>query len=66
MSIPDIDPEWSINTLLERHPAVLPFLNSYCIDTCCGGTVALREVSVRHKIELAKLLEALASAADAP
>ncbi|HVT37990.1 MAG TPA: hypothetical protein VHE78_03020 [Gemmatimonadaceae bacterium] len=65
MSNPDIDAAWSIDTLLERHPALFPVLSAYGIDTCCGGPLAIREVSARHKIELATLLDALARATQA-
>ena len=54
-----IDSAWSINTLLEHYPETKSVLDTYHIDTCCGGALPIQEVSVRHKIDLAVLVDAL-------
>lgn len=60
-----VDSSWSINTLLEHYPQVKPVLDTYHIDTCCGGALPIEEVAVRHKIDLAVLVEALERSAKA-
>jgi len=54
-----VDSSWSINTLLEHYPETKSVLDTYHIDTCCGGALPIQEVSVRHKIDLAVLVDAL-------
>ena len=60
-----VDSSWSINTLLEHYPQAKPVLDTYHIDTCCGGALPIEEVAVRHKIDLAVLVEALERSAKA-
>jgi iron-sulfur cluster repair protein YtfE (RIC family) len=60
-----VDSLWSINTLLEHYPQVKPVLDTYHIDTCCGGALPIEEVAVRHKIDLTVLVEALERSAKA-
>ena len=60
-----VDSSWSINTLLEHYPQTKPVLDTYHIDTCCGGALPIEEVAVKHKIDLAVLVEALEQSAKA-
>ena len=60
-----VDSSWSINTLLEHYPETKSVLDTYHIDTCCGGALPIEEVAVRHKIDLAVLVEALERSAKA-
>jgi regulator of cell morphogenesis and NO signaling len=60
-----VDPAWSINTLLERYPQAISVINANGIDTCCGGTLPIQEVALRHKMDLVALLSALDQVASA-
>jgi iron-sulfur cluster repair protein YtfE (RIC family) len=52
----------TINELVARAPEVLPVLQRYGIDTCCGGSLSLETVAERHRLELSELLSALQEA----
>ena len=60
-TIIDIDPAWSINELLRRHPAAGRVLNALGIDSCCGGAASLRETARADDIELDTLITAIAA-----
>lgn len=49
----------TINELVARAPEVLPVLQRYGIDTCCGGSLSLAVVAERHQFDLATLLSDL-------
>jgi iron-sulfur cluster repair protein YtfE (RIC family) len=49
----------TINELVARAPRVLPVLQRYGIDTCCGGALPLATVAERHGLDLAALVAAL-------
>ena len=58
-----ISPERTINEVVQSHPRVLPILNGYGLDTCCGGPLSLSEAARRHNVDLDELLSALERAA---
>jgi iron-sulfur cluster repair protein YtfE (RIC family) len=59
-----IDPEATLNQLVEAEPKVLPVLHRYGLDTCCGGGLPLREAARRHELPLDDFLAELGVAAE--
>jgi regulator of cell morphogenesis and NO signaling len=59
-----IDPEWSVHETIRRHPATRAVIESYGMDTCCGGGVSLREAAHRDDIDLDRLRRELQGAID--
>jgi iron-sulfur cluster repair protein YtfE (RIC family) len=53
------DPKLTVNELLRRHPAVLPVLNGFGVDSCCGGSESLAQAAHSAQIPLDALLAAL-------
>jgi iron-sulfur cluster repair protein YtfE (RIC family) len=56
---PGINPEETINDLVARRPELMPVLQRFGFDLCCGGGLALREAAERHDVPLEGLLFAL-------
>ena len=54
-----LDTRLTVNELLLRHPAVLPVLNAFGVDTCCGGHESLVEAARSSRIPLEALTAAL-------
>jgi iron-sulfur cluster repair protein YtfE (RIC family) len=54
-----LDPRLSVNELLRRHPAALPVLNAFGIDSCCGGAESLVVAAQSAKIPLGALMAGL-------
>jgi regulator of cell morphogenesis and NO signaling len=54
-----IDPNWSINELLRRHPETVGVFNAFGIDSCCGGGAALFEAAYRDGADPEALLHEL-------
>jgi iron-sulfur cluster repair protein YtfE (RIC family) len=59
-----IDPEATLNQLVEAEPKVLPVLHRYGLDTCCGGALPVREAARRHELSLEEFLTELGLAAE--
>jgi regulator of cell morphogenesis and NO signaling len=57
-----IDPEQTINEVVQKNPQTLRVLNGYGLDTCCGGPLSLTEAARRHGLDLRELLTALEGA----
>ncbi len=57
----DIDPDWSVNELLARIPTAARVLNSFGIDTCCGGGDSLAKAAREGQLDLDVLLTAIAT-----
>ncbi len=57
-----IDPGETINDLVARRPELMPVLQSFGFDLCCGGALSLREAAEHHDVSLPTLLTALAGA----
>lgn len=55
----DLNASETINELVARAPQVLPVLQQYGIDTCCGGSLSLEVVAERHQLDLVQLLSEL-------
>ncbi len=60
-----IGPETTILELVESHPTLRPKLQARGIDTCCGGSLSLRQVAAVRGIPLDEILSALGASADA-
>ena len=58
-----IDPDWSVNTTIQRFPSTIAVFNEYGVDACCGGAATLREAALEAGVALDQLLDALESAA---
>ena len=54
-----IDPEWTINDLLQRAPASATVLNAFGVDTCCGGGNTIDEAAGEAGLDAAELIAAL-------
>lgn len=55
-------PDQTLNEIVARNPQSLPVLNSWGLDTCCGGGLSLRESARRHNLDLEAILVSLAAA----
>lgn len=51
----------TLNTLVARYPRVLPVLQRFGLDTCCGGALPLRVAAQHHDLDAAEVLAALQS-----
>ena len=51
----------TINDLLLRYPSVVPVLNGFGIDSCCGGAKPLGEVIEGHRLDADLLLGEIAA-----
>ena len=54
----------TINDLVLRYPSVLPVLNDFGIDSCCGGGNPLGEVIERHRLDPDILVGEIAAIAE--
>ncbi len=54
----------TLNTLVALHPAALPVLQRFGLDTCCGGALPLRTAAEHHQLDLAELVRALRAEID--
>lgn len=59
---PVIDRATTINTLVDRHPQLMPILSAHGLDLCCGGPLTLEEAAERHGLDLAALVAELEAA----
>lgn len=59
---PPLDPSISVNELLRRHPVVLPVLNAFGVDSCCGGAESLADAAHSAQIPLDALMAGLEAA----
>jgi iron-sulfur cluster repair protein YtfE (RIC family) len=57
-----LDAALTVNEVVLRHPSTVRVFGSLGIDACCGGARSLAEVSRRHSIPLAVLMESLGKA----
>ena len=57
---PVIDPQWSVNELLQRYPNSVRVLNALGVDTCCGGASSLVDAAAEVGLNTPALLAALA------
>ena len=58
----EVDPKLKVSDLYRSHPEVLPVLERYRIDLCCGGERSLEEVARKHGLDLALLLREFSEA----
>ena len=49
----------TINAIVALYPAVLPALQRFGLDTCCGGALPLATAAAHHGLDVQALLEAL-------
>ena len=56
---PRIDPAWTVNEVLQRHPGTVAVFNAFGIDACCGGASPLSEAARRDGADLDALVAAL-------
>lgn len=54
-----INERLTVNELVARHPAALPVLNAFDVDSCCGGAESLAEAARSAQIPLDALLAGL-------
>jgi regulator of cell morphogenesis and NO signaling len=41
-----------IRVLVERYPAIMPILNNYGMDLCCGGGHTVAEAATAHGLNV--------------
>ncbi len=56
----------TVNELLAQYPSTAAILNAYGVDTCCGGTLSLRDAASDAGADLTTLLAMLEAHAFAP
>jgi iron-sulfur cluster repair protein YtfE (RIC family) len=61
----NINPDWTVNTTIQRFPSTVEVFNQYGIDACCGGAATLREAALEAGIGIDQLQYALKCAARA-
>jgi regulator of cell morphogenesis and NO signaling len=54
-----IEPDMTVNEVVQTYPACIPLFNEYGIDTCCGGGVTLTVAAERDEVDLPELLHRL-------
>jgi iron-sulfur cluster repair protein YtfE (RIC family) len=54
-----VDPNLTINTVVQRYPDALGVFNARGLDTCCGGGLPVAEAARRHGLDLQELLAAV-------
>ncbi len=54
-----ITPETTINEIVAILPKVLPVLNGFGFDTCCGGALPLKVAVERHGLVLDTVMNAI-------
>ena len=57
-----IDPRWSVNETIARHPETMPVFNRFGVDTCCGGGAPITDAARRDGADADALLAALGEA----
>jgi iron-sulfur cluster repair protein YtfE (RIC family) len=57
-----LDPAISVNELLRRCPSVLPVLNAFGVDSCCGGAESLTLAARSAEVPLEGLMAELSAA----
>ena len=57
-----LDPSLSINEIIRRAPVSIMVLNTYGIDTCCGGEISLTESAKEIGVSPEDILRAVTAA----
>lgn len=57
-----IDPRWTVNETIRRHPGAVAVFGRHGIDSCCGGDLPVAEAAERHGVAVESLLEELEAA----
>lgn len=52
----------TVDAVIARSPVAGAVLNTFGIDTCCGGSASLGEAAVRAHVEAPVLLDAIGAA----
>ena len=61
---PELSASLSVNALIEWYPSVLPVLNAFGIDTCCGGADSLEVAARAAHVRLDDLMAGLSAAVE--
>ena len=54
--------EDTLNAIVARYPQVLPVLQRFGLDTCCGGALPLHTAVEHHGLDLSEVVAALRAA----
>lgn len=57
-----IDGETTINDAIRLHPETVAVFDRFGLDSCCGGSLAIRVAAERHGLDPAEVLAALGTA----
>ena len=61
---PELSPALSVNELIAWYPSVLPVLNGFGVDSCCGGAESLELAAREANVQLDDLMAGLSAAVD--
>lgn len=61
----DLDCTWTVQDVLDRHPAAAGVFTRFGLDTCCGGTLTVKEAAYRHGLDSTTLCAELRAAIEA-
>jgi len=61
---PELSPDLTVNALIAWYPSVLPVLNGFGVDTCCGGAESLESAAREANVQLDDLMAGLSAAVD--
>jgi iron-sulfur cluster repair protein YtfE (RIC family) len=57
-----IEPDLSVNEIIRRYPRALRVLNSFGVDTCCGGEDTLSHAAATANVPLERVVNAISEA----
>jgi regulator of cell morphogenesis and NO signaling len=59
-----VDSDLSVNEIIKQYPRALPVLNSFGIDTCCGGEDPISVAAENANVALETIIAAIEEATD--
>ena len=62
---PRVDPAWTVNEVVRRHPTAVAVFHAFGLDACCGGAHPVAVAARRHGADLDALMAALMAALEA-
>jgi regulator of cell morphogenesis and NO signaling len=61
---PELNPSLTVNALIAWCPSVLPVLNGFGLDTCCGGAESLELAARAANVQLDDLMAGVSAAVE--
>ncbi len=63
--VTDISADWTVNDTIARFPDAIAVLNTFGVDTCCGGGLSIAQAAQANGLDLDALLRAVREAVTA-